>query len=57
MIVKCDKCGKHYDDTYYLTYCPHEYFQMRMTWVDSNGESKVITSLEEFDEVLKKKNV
>ena len=29
MKVRCGKCGKEYDDTYRLTICPHERFQMR----------------------------
>jgi len=46
MIVTCPKCGKVYDDTFRLTYCPHEKFQMRTVCGDGKREM-VCTTLEQ----------
>jgi hypothetical protein len=52
MIVTCDTCGLAYDDTFHLTYCPHDYFPMRTVGVRSDGTMKVCTTLEDLDRFL-----
>ncbi len=54
MITKCTECNKIYDDTYCLTYCPHESFGMKAFVVKHNGESKMCETLEELKEFTKK---
>lgn len=52
MIVSCEQCGKIYDDTYRLTYCPHEGFAMCTLVTRGDGESKVCTSVEDMQAFL-----
>jgi hypothetical protein len=51
MIVLCGACGIQYDDTYRLTYCPHEYFEMHCH-VSVDGKDHVVHSLEELDRLM-----
>ena len=55
MKVRCDKCSVVYDDTYRLTYCPHEAFEMR-TMVYQGGKAKLCCSLEELKAFLHQKD-
>ena len=48
MEVICPTCGIEYDDTYRLTVCPHETFEMR-TAVVVKGEERVATSVEQLN--------
>ena len=49
MRVFCDECDLHYDDTYRLTYCPHDGFNMVTLAVRGVGQTKVCRSIEELD--------
>jgi hypothetical protein len=52
MRVKCEKCGKIYNDTYHWTYCPHDYFEMNTT-VSRGGEViGVAHSVEELKRLM-----
>jgi hypothetical protein len=52
MTVICEACGTTYDDTYRLTFCPHEAFEMRA--VASRGDQvKVCTTVEELLEFMR----
>ena len=53
MIVTCSTCGLKYDDTYRLTYCPHEHFNMHCVVCNSRGVVGVATSLEELDRSMR----
>ena len=48
-VVTCDKCGARYDDTYRLTYCPHQRFDMTTSVYRDGKFVGVATSLEELD--------
>jgi len=52
MLVKCATCGKSYDDTYRLTYCPHEFFEMNTMVVKDGQIVGVAHSIEELDQML-----
>jgi hypothetical protein len=43
--VQCLDCLLVYDDTYRLTLCPHDGFDMVTTVVRGDGQSKVCTSV------------
>lgn len=51
-LVACPACSDIYDDTYYLTYCPHEWFEMQTTVVRGDGQSQVCTSIAEMQDFL-----
>jgi len=51
-IVKCDKCGLEYDDTYRWTFCPHDTFQMDTLAVKGGGSMKRVHSIEELNTFL-----
>jgi hypothetical protein len=46
-IVTCTLCQQIYDDTYYLTFCPHDSFLMEAFVVRRDGQGKVCTSVAE----------
>lgn len=52
MVVQCTECGVSYDDTYHLTYCPHEYFEMRTVVHRGKGETRLCRSVEELHAFL-----
>jgi hypothetical protein len=52
MTVKCEKCGKVYDDTYRLTYCPHARFEMHCTVGTGSRVLGVAHSVEELNSLL-----
>lgn len=54
MIVSCEKCGLRYDDTYRLTYCPHEKFEMNTTVSSGGRVIGVAHSVEELNRMLDK---
>lgn len=49
MKVTCEKCDKEYDDTYRLTYCPHEWFEMH-TKVHG-GDGRLLGIARDVDEL------
>lgn len=52
MITLCETCGLEYDDTYRLTFCPHEPFEMRA--IAGRGDQvKVCTTVEELMEFMR----
>jgi hypothetical protein len=52
MQVTCDECGVEYDDTYRLTLCPHDGFDMVTMVVRGDGTTTVCRSLEDLDAFL-----
>lgn len=52
MDVTCATCGLHYDDTYRLTFCPHDSFPMRAV-VSSRGRTRVCTTVEQVKAFLR----
>lgn len=50
--VTCERCSRTYDDTYRLTYCPHDKFEMHTLAVRGDGQEKLCTSVEELHEFL-----
>ncbi len=52
MLVTCPDCKRKYDDTYHLTNCPHEYFEMHTHTVRGDGVSKCCHSIEELYDFL-----
>lgn len=52
MVVKCEVCGARYDDTYRLTYCPHERFEMHCTVGSGEKILGVATTVEELYQLL-----
>jgi hypothetical protein len=52
MVVTCKDCGKSYDDTYRLTYCPHYRFEMCCTVGSGDKILGVATSVEELHQLL-----
>jgi hypothetical protein len=52
MMVTCEKCGKRYDDTYRLTYCPHNPFEMNTVVGKRNRIIGVAHSIEELNRML-----
>lgn len=47
-VVQCEICLLVYDDTYRLTWCPHDGFDMATMVVRGDGCVRVCTSLAEF---------
>jgi hypothetical protein len=52
MTATCEKCGKRYDDTYRLTYCPHDRFEMNTTVGVGGRVIGVAHSVEELNRML-----
>ncbi len=53
MKVTCGRCGKDYDDTYRLTYCPHAWFEMWTTVVGGDGKVRgVAHTLEQLRRLM-----
>lgn len=55
-VMVCNECRLAYDDTYRLTYCPHDAFAMRTVvgkTVDGKYVEKICTTIEEVEEFLK----
>jgi len=52
MIVTCEKCRATYNDTYRLTFCPHEQFEMNTTVGNASGIIGVAHSVEELKSML-----
>jgi len=46
--VTCPECGLEFDDTYRLTICPHDRFDMRTVAVNGAGEERICTTLGEL---------
>lgn len=55
MVVTCSTCQKIYDDTYTLTLCPHEYFEMNTYAIRQDGSEKLCHTLKELHEWLHSK--
>jgi len=53
MVVTCGDCWKRYDDTYRLTLCPHERFEMRTTVIGPEGIRGVARSVEELQRLMR----
>lgn len=53
MLVSCDKCGAHYDDTYRWTYCPHDKFAMCTVVSRPDGTTGIATTIEQADRIMK----
>ena len=51
--VTCQDCGTSYDDTYRLTYCPHERFAMQTVAVRADGQAHVCSSVEQLESFLR----
>jgi len=52
MMRKCDDCGIGYDDTYRLTFCPHDRFQMNTMAVRGDGAEKLCHTVEELRDFM-----
>ena len=48
----CEVCRVFYDDTYRWTYCPHDSFEMNTFVRRSDGEERVVHTVEELQEFL-----
>ena len=53
MRVCCPECRLFYDDTYRLTFCPHDEFAMQTRVYAEGREPVVATTVEELREALR----
>jgi hypothetical protein len=52
MQVTCAECGLDYDDTYRLSACPHDGFDMVVMAVRGDGMQRTCSTLEDLDAFL-----
>ena len=52
MIVVCSACWKQYDDTYRLTFCPHDHFQMQTVVYRGGKRVGVAHTIEELRRLM-----
>jgi uncharacterized protein (UPF0276 family) len=55
-VVQCADCLLVYDDTYRLTWCPHDGFDMVTTVVRGDGVRMVCTSMAQMQDFLEKRD-
>ena len=53
MTATCASCWKQYDDTYRLTICPHERFEMRTVVIGPEGIRGVATTVEALRRLMR----
>jgi hypothetical protein len=56
VIVTCEKCDIQYEDTYHLTVCPHEEFQMNCVVAKDGKVLGTAHSVEELRAMLAKED-
>jgi hypothetical protein len=52
MLVTCEKCKLEFDDTYNLTFCPHEPFVMQTAVRGADGKTRFAHTVEELKQFI-----